>query len=302
MQRMTAQRVQDDPATRPLPSYEMPWIEAVDPDRTLKRRAIHVAPSANSTEEICADDVLEVIKVGRVPPGAESTQEIAAEDVIGVAALRSRVCANPLITVVPEPSIAPPAPPLPPPPRENRAEPLRFKEPERGSVAPVAMDEDFSHSRADSTFMLGDTPYGLRMPRMGYAIAGGLGAMIGIFVLVFALGSAGAKPVVQMGQHAAPGKAATAAAGAAAAVAHASRGEASSSTVPTIDVASLPQAAVGTVSLAKSVTGHRLFVDGVVASAGSAIVSCGKHLVKVGSKGRKQEVDVACGSEVAVGY
>jgi hypothetical protein len=295
-QRMTGQRVQNDPA-KPLPSFEMPWIEAVDPDRTLKWRPLRadgrVAPSANSTEEISADDVLEVIKVGRMMPG-EATPEVVSADVASVAALRSRVCPNPRITVVPEPS-----PRLPPRPPEDRADPLRFTEPERGSVAPVALDDNpFLRSRAASTFSLDDTPYGFRMPRMGVAIAAGLGAMIGIFVLVFALGSAGAKPVVRSGER--PAAAAPTPVAPAPQVKAASEGARSS--VQTIDVTSLPQAHVGSVSLSMAVTGHRLFVDGAVVSNGSAVVSCGKHLVKVGSKGRKQEVDVPCGTDVAVGY
>jgi hypothetical protein len=141
--------------------------------------------------------------------------------------------------------------------------------------------------------------YGVRLPRMGLAIAAGLGAMIGIFVLVFALGSAGAKPVVQAGAHATPAKTAPPAA---AAPQTKTASEVPRSSVPTIDIASLPQAPVGSVSLSQTVTGHRLFVDGVAVSKGSTVVSCGKHLVKVGSKGRKQEVDVPCGTDVVVGY
>ena len=81
---MTAQRVHQDPSDRPLPSFEMPWLDSVDPDRTLKRHAIRVeprvAPSASSTEEISVEDVLEVVNVGRVSPHGrprpEATEEI----------------------------------------------------------------------------------------------------------------------------------------------------------------------------------------------------------------------------------
>jgi hypothetical protein len=45
-----------------------------------------------------------------------------------------------------------------------------------------------------------------------------------------------------------------------------------------------------------------LIVDGVLAPSGSAVVKCGKHVVKVGSRGRWQVVDVACGGETVVGF
>ena len=38
------QRGQNDPSARPLPSFEMPWLEVVDPDRTLKRHAVRATP------------------------------------------------------------------------------------------------------------------------------------------------------------------------------------------------------------------------------------------------------------------
>lgn len=49
-------------------------------------------------------------------------------------------------------------------------------------------------------------------------------------------------------------------------------------------------------------TGHRLFVDGVVVGETPAqvLVTCGEHVVKVGSAGREQTLDVACGSTVTV--
>ncbi len=285
VERLTSQRVQNHPASRPLPAFEMPWLEVVDPDRTLKRRVVLAAPSANVTEEICAEDVLEVVRVAGV--SADSTQEIAAEDVIGVIPLRARAYPSPRITVVPEPLAAAP--------RADRADLARLETPAPSSIAPVAMDS-FVRSHSDSTFSLEDTPYGLRMPRMGLAIAGGLGAMIGIFVLVFALGSAGAKPVVQMGAHALPSKPVAAAAPQSKAPSDGAR-----SAVPTVDVSSLPRAPVGTLSLAANAAGHRLFVDGTLVSHGSAVVSCGKHLVKIGSKGRMETVDVPCGADVVVG-
>jgi hypothetical protein len=67
---------------------------------------------------------------------------------------------------------------------------------------------------------------------------------------------------------------------------------------PGIDVGNLPQAPVGTITRSTSASGHRLFVDGIVSPRGEAVVSCGKHRVKVGSRGRTQVVEVPCGGSV----
>jgi hypothetical protein len=49
-------------------------------------------------------------------------------------------------------------------------------------------------------------------------------------------------------------------------------------------------------------TGHRFFVDGVVVGETPAqvLVTCGEHVVKVGSGGREQTIDVACGTTTTV--
>jgi hypothetical protein len=290
------QRGQNDPSARPLPSFEMPWLEVVDPDRTLKRHAVRATPrvalSAGSTEEICVEDVLEVANIGALlPPGAESTQEIAAEDVLGVVHLQRPTFPSP--RAYPSPRITEAPAPFP----VHRADLSVLETRAPSSIAPVAIDA-FSRSHADSTFLLEDSNYGLKLPRMGLAVAAGLGAIVGVFVLVLALGSAGAKPVVQMGAHSAP---ATLQVKPAAPPQVKVAGAEAHSAVPTVDVSSLPRAPIGTVSLATAASGHRLFIDGSLVKTGSAIVSCGKHLVKVGSKGRTESVDVPCGSEVVVG-
>jgi hypothetical protein len=49
-------------------------------------------------------------------------------------------------------------------------------------------------------------------------------------------------------------------------------------------------------------TGHRFFVDGVVVGETPAqvLVTCGEHVVKVGSGGREQTIDVPCATTVTV--
>jgi hypothetical protein len=134
--------------------------------------------------------------------------------------------------------------------------------------------------------------------RAGLVIAGGLGAMVGVFALVLAVGSAGAKSSPNTVQ-------AVAARPIAPTAAKAPELKVSSEEphtgVPTVDVSSLPVAPVGTLSLSPNAAGHRLYVDGAMVAKGSAVVSCGKHLVKVGSRGRPMNVDVPCGADVVVG-
>jgi hypothetical protein len=65
--------------------------------------------------------------------------------------------------------------------------------------------------------------------------------------------------------------------------------------VPVVDVTSLPRPTTGKVIGAPS---HRLFVDGHVEAASTALVPCGAHVVKVGSAGKPHSLDVPCGGEV----
>ena len=73
-----------------------------------------------------------------------------------------------------------------------------------------------------------------------------------------------------------------------------------SSDIPTIAVQSLPVAENATISLAAVAGSHRLFVDGRLAATGSALVSCGQHIVQVGSRGVRRRVNVRCGQELVV--
>jgi len=66
---------------------------------------------------------------------------------------------------------------------------------------------------------------------------------------------------------------------------------------PIVEVVSVPRPSVGTVVGAE---GHRLWVDGHLAEGFTAVVSCGHHLVQVGSAGTPRDVDVRCGQEITV--
>ncbi|HEY8087465.1 MAG TPA: hypothetical protein VIF09_06460, partial [Polyangiaceae bacterium] len=60
---------------------------------------------------------------------------------------------------------------------------------------------------------------------------------------------------------------------------------------------------VGVLETPPAMANHRVFVDGLVRGAGGDLirVRCGRHLVRVGSAGRVQWVDVPCAGSVAVG-
>jgi hypothetical protein len=168
------------------------------------------------------------------------------------------------------------------------------------STLPVALDV-FSRGRAESTFSL--TMSGLRRPQLNTAILLAIGAFVGILVLGLAIRAVSTRSVVEVAAAAPPARAPIAMSRVAPASAPAATAvkAAAGSGVPTVDIASLPQSPVGTVSLAAVASSHRLFVDGVVAANGTVVVSCGQHFVKVGSKGRSQSVDVPCGTDVVVG-
>jgi hypothetical protein len=58
----------------------------------------------------------------------------------------------------------------------------------------------------------------------------------------------------------------------------------------------------GVIVLGAGAKGHRVFVDGRVVGAidNRITVSCGRHELRVGSRGKSTPVDVPCGREIAV--
>jgi serine/threonine-protein kinase len=59
---------------------------------------------------------------------------------------------------------------------------------------------------------------------------------------------------------------------------------------------------VGELQMPASAAGHRIFVDGRTASEGTdpVRVHCGAHEIRIGSAGRLQQIDVPCGSSLAM--
>lgn len=65
-----------------------------------------------------------------------------------------------------------------------------------------------------------------------------------------------------------------------------------------------PDATTGVLALPSAAEGHRVWVDGhliQVVSSRTAI-ACGRHIVKIGSRGHEQQVVVPCGADVFVSY
>jgi hypothetical protein len=60
----------------------------------------------------------------------------------------------------------------------------------------------------------------------------------------------------------------------------------------------------GTLVLPPAAEGHRVYIDGRLIGALPAelVVPCGRHVVKIGSRGRDQRVVVPCGEDVFVAY
>jgi hypothetical protein len=72
------------------------------------------------------------------------------------------------------------------------------------------------------------------------------------------------------------------------------------SDIPVVSFQNLPPAPSGTISLAAVAASHRLFIDGRLAAGDTQTVSCGRHLVQVGSRGVRRYVNVPCGQEVVL--
>jgi hypothetical protein len=283
-----------------LPSFEM-LSESSDPDITPTRwdidaRALDRAlASSPAPEEVELDDILEVAPAKPEPPPP----------------IHARTLPLPPAT---SSFTLPPPPPLPgfpaisalalPPPNRGTLTSIDLileEDPPEAlyastSYAPVTVEEP-SPWLAESTFVLAPSARS-RGRKAGVAWAIGLGLLAGIVIVGVALRSTGGADVTRL-----PAPVIATIPPPSPEVATGGAGLASSSSLssaPTFDVTSLPRAPVGTVSLAAAASSHRLIVDGVVAPSGSAVVKCGKHMVRVGSKGRRQIVDVACGRDTVV--
>ena len=291
-------------AASPLPQFDLPSFEVADPDRTLKR------------PQLSAAAVRRVLPSPTPPPvsaefdGAitvEIVPEIASDDIIEEAPVSVAI---PLVT----PLVSRMSPPmdlgglLAKAQSEARRSPEYFHAEPFRSTTPVAPPVAINIVRAESLLADEDEdgfrsmtfPFPGARRHLGWIAATVVTVALATFGIAVAqphgsssassthAASAARSPVVS--RDVAPQPVAT----------HATTSAAVESAIPTVSVQSLPQVEVGTVSLAASVSNHRLFIDGHVASGGSSVVSCGSHYVKVGSRGVSHRIVVPCGEEVIV--
>jgi hypothetical protein len=259
-----------------------------------------------SSEEIRPEDILEddpTIEVLSVDLEDELEIEVDAEEPLKAAVdvpHAEHRYPSPLITVAPQ--VHPPAAELPPHLSQRQDSPALevlirslpltndrpVEEARKGritpSIVPVAID--FAHGAADSPFAYDPNPARRKLrPRLAIAAV----AVAGLFAVGIALRPKIAKfiaPTAALGatvrEPLAVARVAVSPPETAAPPPAPPQNEATSSHragVASIDVANLPQASVGTVTLAAAAAEHRLFVDGVVRPRGEAGVGCGKHRV-----------------------
>ncbi len=286
----------------PLPQFDLRALERFDPDQTIERlprlflpampastpaRARHGAPPAN---EVDAADLAVTVEI--VPELSASDLVDDEEDAI-----------IPVVVSAPRTTMRPP-PPRPLPPlvlpapvavpvdldrllARARAEASRSPEYFRPAPAMTTSDEAIRILRDRQA-----APHGVRR-----TLALVAGTVVAFAVMAVTVG-------VAVG-HSAPAARSPSSirvlrqAAAAAPVAMSAVIERPS--IPSMSVQSLPRVESGTISLAAVAASHRLFVDGHLVEAGSAVVTCGTHLVQVGSRGQRKYVNVPCGQEIVLG-
>jgi hypothetical protein len=234
-------------------------------DRMTSRKAPHAVRLAQFQfpgVEDTSDLEKTVERRPRVNPNA--TQEIDAADVLAIEPIESQPC----------------------------------------SVMPVAFDiaahaPPSNAARSDR----GGERLALPRPRLGWGIGAALAATGCLLLVIVNVTHASAGPA---SEEARPAPRVIAAASSLAraepAVAASYSGEKSVDGVPLVSVMSLPRVipTTGTIRLIESAAAHRLFVDGAVQQGSSAVVSCGRHMIQVGSAGKAHALIIGCGEETVI--
>ncbi|MBX3207896.1 MAG: protein kinase [Labilithrix sp.] len=235
----------------------------------------------------------------------------------------------PYVPAAAYPTPAPPAPPRAPPPV-----PVSYG---AGSSAPIALAAEVARPAAGDVAPKVSVPprssRGSVAAVVGVLVIGGLAAIAGVVAYVrhekghadetgagavsAAVASASAVTLASAAASgpsglaagsasaAAAGSASVAAAGSASAVASASAAAAGSASAGA-DVApssgAIPEG-MGVVTTTGTAPGRRIFVDEKTLgqTPESVTVKCGQRVVRLGSSGKPQQIDVPCGGEIAVG-
>ncbi len=172
------------------------------------------------------------------------------------------------------------------------------------SVMPVAFDIAAHAPRASNAARSdgGGERFALPRPRLGWGIGAALAATGCLFLVIVNVTHASAGPGSEEARPAARVAAAAVPLRAEPAVAASYSGEKSVDGVPLVSVMSLPRVipTTGTIRLIESAAAHRLFVDGAVQQGTSAVVSCGRHMIQVGSAGKAHALIIGCGEETVI--
>jgi hypothetical protein len=301
----------------PLPQFDLPALEVTDPDRTWPRLASLSPSVARSILPSPIPPPVSPPQAG-VPPASlefdgavtvEVLPEISTDDIL------EEVPARAVLPVLPARVsrpldltglLAQAQAEARRSPEYFHAEPFRPRSPTPPSIAPVAFDvvdagfEPDELAEEENLFI----PLTLPFPAARRHLA-----WIAATVVTVALATFGIA-VAQPHSHAESVSSPSSAARTSVAVTRdAVRNTVQSvpppaptpvDTIPTVSVQSLPIVEEGTITLAAAASSHRLFVDGQVAKGGSAVVTCGSHVVKVGSRGTAHRLVVACGQELIV--
>jgi hypothetical protein len=304
----------------PLPQYDLGRWDAFDPDRTLQRLAIvpdaaptpvwldatallddHVGPASapDSSDmavtveivpEVDFDDILEAAPTQRAPLvlPPRGSAPIDLDRLLAQARAETRKSVDYFHPSTPLP------PALAPLPHSAAHAPVYAPGHDRSDPTVAAARVLPSRISAASLLLLPDGLPSSRR-RLGLIVASVLGAAvatIGVAALQSRVSSARSPSNVTV----------TTAVAAATPVRPPSPPVQSSpvNDIPTVSVQSLPMAPTATISLAAVAVSHRLFIDGRLANGDSQVVSCGRHLVQVGSRGMRRYVSVPCGQELVV--
>jgi hypothetical protein len=304
-----------------LPQFELQAACEADPDRTLERLP---ALSADRTLErlpaLSADRLPDYSDdVVTAPAVYASTRDLDA-DMAKTVELVPEVSASDILAETSRPPLVLPAPVVPIDLNRllARAHAEASRSPEffhAPSPPPPSSMTPFLLVEEPTPFTLTTTPAAprrladelepepapvARVTRVSRRLTWGLGLVGAVAALTFGMSLGRSHASVARAAAAAPAVVAVAAKPVAAAQSWATAEAPAAATVPATTVQSLPRVEAGTISLAAVAASHRLFIDGRVAEGGTKVVTCGRHLVQVGSRGARHYVNVTCGQELVV--
>lgn len=306
-QRVFLQQLRDNPVAlrSRMDRDDIEAIEIVpmtDLDVAATRQVMKLAAPADGTGEIDASDVLEAIDIVDVlPPRAPFVPDAfvvpaRVPPVSVVAAPVAQPSVAPAHVTLPPVSSAfvPPAPPAPHGASVDYEDDAYFAGAEHVSTNAVTfnLSEELEPDQE---------PELVERRSLGWIVATVLAAaaalVIGAVVAEHFPAGTSAVAVAPPAAPQLPAPPVPARASAAGATGSTALNALPTTAVPTMDVKNLPLAKVGTIV---GPTRHPFFIDGARATGSTAVVACGKHIVRIGTSRKTHAIDVPCGGQVAV--